>query len=215
MLSSRSNLRGETGGQASVIAYNNLYAGTGTSSCEATNPSVYWSYNTNFDAAGVATTGTVQTSPVLSLDGSKVAFVETRTAANGGAILRLLKWNAGDGGAINSAIAPTIATVWTADGLTGHCPVSGACMISIVFKNVEPDTASSPFYDNQRDSIYVGDDNGRLHKMINAFGLSGATPSEVAGSWPIKVDNAAMLTSPTLDPVSGNIFVEDSSGILS
>jgi hypothetical protein len=44
-------------------------------------------------------------------------------------------------------------------------------MISIVLKNGQPDTASSPFYDYQRDSIYVGDDNGTLHKIINAFGL--------------------------------------------
>src|SRR5580692_170987 len=206
------NLAGVTGGQASVITYNNLYAGSGTPFCGVSNPSVYWSYNTNFDAAGVATTGAVQTSPVLSLDGSKVAFVETRTA---GAILHLLKWDAGDGGSINSAIAPTTATVWTADGRAGDCPISGACMISIVLKNGQPDTASSPFYDYKRDSIYVGDDNGRLHKIINAFGLSGATPSEATGNWPITVDNAAKLTSPTLDSVSGNMFTEVSSGVLS
>lgn len=209
------NLTGAAGGQASVVAFNELYSGTGTPFCGVANPSVYWSYDTNFDATGSATTGTVQTSPVLSLDGSKVAFVETRTAANGGAILHLVKWHAGDGGAINSAVAPTIATNWTADGLTGHCPVTGACMISIVLQGAQPDTASSPFCDYQRDVIYVGDDNGMLHKIINAFGVSGAAPSEVTTGWPIAVDRSTMLTSPTFDSLSGNIFVADSNGYLS
>jgi hypothetical protein len=207
------NLAGVTGGQASIIAYNNLYAGTGSSYCGVANPSVYWSYNTNFNATGTSTTGTVQTSPVLSGDGSKVAFVETGSA---GAILHLLKWHAGDGGAIGSAVAPTIATNWTADGLAGDCPVTGACMISINLKGAPTDSGSSPFYDYQRDAIYVGDDKGILHKIVTAFGISGATPTEAAGNWPITVHFGTInLTSPTLDSVSGNIFVEDSSGVLS
>jgi hypothetical protein len=209
------NLQGVTGGQGSIIAYNKLYAGTGTSFCGVTNPAIYWAYDTNFNASGVATTGTVQTSPVLSLDGAKVAFVETRTTANGGAILHLLKWHAGDGGAIGTAAAPNKATVWTADGKTGDCPVAGSCMISIVLNKGVSDTASSPFYDYKRDVIYVGDDNGVLHKIINAFGLTGGTPSEVVtGNWPIEVDKSTMLTSPTFDSTSGNIFVGDSSGFL-
>jgi hypothetical protein len=168
---------------------------------------------TNFNATGTATTGTVQTSPVLSGDGSGVAFVETSTI---GAFLHLLKWHAGDGGAIGTAVAPTIAANWTADGLAGDCPVTGACMISINLKGSPSDTASSPFYDYQRDAIYVGDDKGILHKIVNAFGVSGTTPTEVVTNhWPITVDGGTKLTSPTLDSASGNIFVEDSSGILS
>jgi hypothetical protein len=209
------NLAGATAGQASVIAYRNLYAGAGSSFCGVANPTVYWSYNTNFDNAGAATNGTVQTSPVISSDGTKVAFVETRAA--GGAILHLLKWHALDGGAINTAAAPTIATVWTADGVTGHCPVAGACMINIVLNGAaQPDTASSPFYDYARDVIYVGDDGGVLHKIINAFGVVGATPSEMTtGNWPITVDAGKILTSPTFDSVSGNIFTGDAGGRLS
>lgn len=213
------NLAGATGasGQASIIAFNKLYAGTPSTSayCGVANPSVYWSYNTNFDASGAVTTGTVQTSPVLSADGSMLAFVENRPAVNG-AILHLLKWHAGDGGAINTPADPTIAHNWTADGATGDCPTTGACMISIVLNGPESDTASSPFYDYARDALYVGDDNGVLHKIINAFGMAGATPSEVVTDhWPISVDAGTMLTSPTLDSISGNIFTGDSSGRLS
>jgi hypothetical protein len=212
------NLVGVTGGQASIIAYNKLYSGAGTPFCGVTNPAVDWSYNTNLNPAGGATTGKVETSPVLSLDGSKVAFVETRSAANGGAILHLLKWHAGDGGAINTAAAPITATVWTPDGATGHCPVTGSCMISIAFNGGQADTASSPFYDYQRDVIYVGDDADVLHKIINAFGVSGTTPSEVVtGNWPITLGGTTTtrLNSPTLDSISGNIFVTDSDGVVS
>jgi hypothetical protein len=210
------NLTGVTGGQASVIGYNNLYSGTGASLCGAVNPSIYWSYNTNFNTAGVGTTGTVATSPVISLDGSKLAFVETRTNANGGSILHLLKWHALDGGTIGTAAAPKTATVWTADGAAGHCPTTGSCMISLVFNGAQSDTGSSPFYDYLRDALYVGDDNGVLHKFINVFGVSGTTPSEVTtGNWPITVDAGTILTSPTVDSVSGNIFLADSGGKLS
>jgi hypothetical protein len=206
------NLAGVAGGQASVIAYNQLYAGGGSSYCGVTNPSVYWSYDTNFNATGGTTTGTVETSPVLSADGSTVAFVESATS---GAILHILKWDAGDGGGISSAAIPAIATTWTADGLAGDCPFVGACMISIVLHGLQTDTASSSYYDYQHDAIYVGDDNGSLHKIINAFGIAGSTPSEVLTSgWPILVDKSTMLTSPILDSTSRNIFVADSSGFL-
>ena len=73
-------------------------------------------------------------------------------------------------------------------------------MISLVFNGAQPDTGSSPFYDYLRDALYVGDDNGVLHKFINVFGVTGATPSEVVtGNWPITVDTGTILTSPTLD----------------
>src|SRR5271157_1809741 len=48
-------------GQASIIAYDNLYSGT----CAGTVPQTYWAYNT---------AGTISTSVVLSLDGTQVAF---------------------------------------------------------------------------------------------------------------------------------------------
>jgi hypothetical protein len=63
--------------QASIIAYDNLYSG-----CTGLHPLGYWAYNTN--------SGTIVTSPVLSLDGSQVAFVQSVSNA---ASLVLLKWS--------------------------------------------------------------------------------------------------------------------------
>ena len=55
-----------------------------------------------------------------------------------------------------------------------------------------------------------------LHKIINAFGVSGAVPSEVTtGGWPITVDTGKILSSPILDGTSDNIFISDSNGTLS
>ncbi len=204
------NLAGVKNGQTSIIAYNKLYSGTPAASsfCGTAAPAVYWSYNTNFNAAGGATTGTIATSPILSGDGTKLAFIENNGGA--GAVLHLLKWNAGDGGAINTAINPTTATSWTS------CPATGACMISLTFANAKVDTGSSPFYDYRRDTLYVGDDGSGLHKFINVFGLFGATPSEVTtGGWPFTIDGANPLTSPVLDGTSGNVFVADGNGTLS
>lgn len=207
------NLAGAKNGQASIVAYNKLYSGTPAASsfCNSTAPVVYWSYNTNFNATGAATTGMIATSPILSLDGTKVAFIENNGGA--GAILHILKWNAGDGGAINNAVNPTTATSWTA------CPPTGACMISITFANANLDAASSPFYDYARDALYVGDDSSVLHKFINVFGITGATPNEVTSSgWPFIIDTAVTpnpaLTSPVLDGTSGNVFVADANGTL-
>ena len=202
-------LAGASGGQASIVAYDKLYsAPTGTTLCGTTAPAVYWSYNTNFNATGAATTGTIATSPIISADGSKVAFIENDGGS--GAVLHLLKWNAGDGGgSISTALNPAIKTSWTT------CPAT-SCLISITFANASVDTGSSPFYDYTRDTLYVGDNGGILHKFINVFGITGATPSEVTtGGWPVTVDNTFALNSPVLDGTSGNIFVTDLNGTLS
>jgi hypothetical protein len=203
------NLAGKST-QASIVAYNKLYSNTaGTGFCTgATGPAVYWSYNTNLNATGGKTTGTVATSPILSVDGTKVAFIENNGGA--GAILHLLKWNANDGGAIGTAVNPTTTTSWTS------CPATGACMISITFANASADTGSSPFYDYTHDALYVGDDVSALHKFVNVFGITGAAPSEVTTSpWPFDIDAANALNSPVLDGASGNIFVDDLNGTLS
>jgi len=68
------SLAGATG-QASIIAYNNLYSG-----CSGTVPSVYWAYDTG---------GTIGTSVTFSADGSQLAFVQ---AEGGKATLVVLKW---------------------------------------------------------------------------------------------------------------------------
>jgi hypothetical protein len=192
-------------GTGNIVAFNQLYAtqGSATGFCAQDGPSVYWSYFTG--------TGTAVTSIVLSLDGSKVAFVEN---VAGVATLRILQWKAGEGAGTGYPVAPTMtlpaATSWAAG-----CPAGPSCLSSIAFSGAPSDTKSSPFYvyGNNADVLYVGDNNGNVHKFIGVF---NGTPAEVTtGGWPIAVNAGAILTSPIFDSVSGNIFVGDSTGRLS
>jgi hypothetical protein len=190
-------LGGVTGGQASIMAINELYSGSG-GFCGTGQPSVMWAYNTNL--AG-DTIGLIYSSPVLSIDGTKVAFVETN---NGAAILKILKWVSGQG-TVSAAIAPTpIATgnPWST------CPTTGtSCLFSLRFSGGAPDSSSSPFYNYSNDTLYVGDDNGLLHKFTGVF---RGTPAEVtSGVWPFTISSGNYLTGPVFDAVSGNIFVAD------
>jgi hypothetical protein len=164
-----------------------------------------WSYNTT---AGGNTTGTTVSSPVLSLDGTKVAYVETNSTANGGAILHILKWKSGQGTAANAPVMPDqIVAGWTS------CTAGNSCIVNIPLNGGRPATISAPFYDYSGDALYVGDDNGVLHKF---FPVLNGTPVEVTtGGWPIAVHSGAVLAGPVFDAGSGNIFVGDASGTLS
>jgi hypothetical protein len=99
-----------SGGQANLVAFNNLYSGTG-GKCGNGNPTVLFSYDIT-----TATGGKIITAPVLSLDGKKIAFVESAGAVS---IFHVLTWASGAGngtsattsavpGAGNSALLVTI-----------------------------------------------------------------------------------------------------------
>ncbi len=101
--------------QPSIFAFNNLY----TSGCTSA-PSVLWAYTTAVSG------GSTVTSPVLSGDGTKVAFVEN---ASTGAILHVLKPLAGQGSLSGSTwtthtIDNTSVTTWGA-GTT--CTAGQSC----------------------------------------------------------------------------------------
>jgi len=89
-----------------------------------------------------------------------------------------------------------------------------SCLIGLRFGNAASSSESAPFYVYNSDTLYVGDDSGKLHKFINVFGVSGSTPSEVIGSgWPVTVNaGTAHLHSPIYDSGSGNIFIGDLAG---
>ena len=180
-------LTGSTG-QASVVTYTNLYSGCAG---DGPVPAVYWAYNTG---------GAVNTSPLISLDGTQVAFTQT---SGGIASLVLLKWFQFTG------------QTQTPDTLTPLAPSSyfgcTAPCITTLALGASNDTNSSVFYDYDGDAAYVGDDSGKLHKFSPVF---AATPAEVTtGGWPVTIGTAA-LASPLFDSGSGNVFVTDGGGFL-
>jgi hypothetical protein len=191
---------GVSGSQANIIAYDNIYSG-----CSGTVPLVYWSYYTG--------TGTAATSPVLSGDGSKVAFIET--PASGAATLRILKWVSGEGSDYNNPKTPKNSYSNTTAGAGGNtawstCPSGQSCLISVTFQTeLDPDTTSPPWYDYASDTVYVGDSNGYLHEITGVF---NGTPGEVTTSpWPVAVQTGYALTGPVFDDSTSLIFVGSSN----
>jgi hypothetical protein len=192
-------------GTGNIVAFNKLYSTQGSAGglCNQDGPSAYWSYYTG--------TGQALTSVVLAGDGSKVAFVES--AAGTGATLRIIKWKAGQGSGAGYPVAPT-TTLTAGQNWSTNCPAANSCMSSIAFNGgaTSTDTRSSPFYNYNTDVLYVGDNNGKIHKFTGVF---NGTPAEVTSGWPITVNAGTILTGPVYDGVSGNIFVGDSTGRLS
>jgi hypothetical protein len=182
------NVAGVTGGQANFVGMNNLYAGSG-GLC-ATGPSLLFAYNTTTVAGGA-----VITSPVLSLTGTKIAFVESGTGA---AVFHVLTWATGPGNGVSptNSAAPGVGNT--------------ATMTSLTYAS-STDTRSSPWIDYGADVAYVGADDGKLYKIINVF---NGTPTLAGPPWPVTISATHKLTAPVLDSVTRNIFVGDGRGIL-
>ncbi len=160
-------------------------------------PNVYWAYNTG---------GQILTSPVISLDGTQVAFVET----NGGfGILVLLKW--APGGTVASPGTLNVVAITAYRGCTAPCATQ--ILLKDGSENQTDDTTSSVYYDYTSDTGWVGGALGWLHKINGMF--NGATPDEVrTAPWPVQVNppNTTALSSPVYDYISGNVFVGDAGG---
>jgi hypothetical protein len=171
--------------QASIVAYDNLYSG-----CTGVVPQTYWAYNTG---------GAVVTSVTLSLDGSQIAFAQTSNAGSS-AQLVLLKWKASPGGATSTN--PDAITLVTA---SQYPTCTLPCMTTLAFSGAPNDTNSSPFYDYSNDALFVGDDNGSLHKFQPVFRTG--VPAEVGSPWPVSLASGLKLSSPVHDSVGGRVFV--------
>jgi hypothetical protein len=192
----------------SVIALNNLYTNT-SGACQTANPTTFW------QAAFLngANFGSVTTSPVLSLNGTQVAFV---TSINSVAYLVVTLAPTGNT-STNTQITCPSATNVNSVAATGSVQAWCAAF-SGTSKN---DTISSPFYDYTNNVLYVGDSTGVLHKFQNVFhyyqttggGTTTTTaPNEVTTTWPVTVNNGHALASPVYDANSGLVFVGDANG---
>ena len=157
------SLAGGSGPPAAIVAIDHLYATQGGnclgSAANGTGPALKWAYKT--------TNGTPGTSAVLSLDGTKVAFVETGATGSTGATLRLLKWKSGEG-TLASPVSPT-TTLTAGQSWSADCPAANSCMRSIAFGQSAASTNSPPFPNYATDTIYVGDDGGAIHKFTGVF----------------------------------------------
>jgi hypothetical protein len=182
--------------QASIVAFANLYTG-----CMGPTPAVYWAYNTG---------GTVTTSPVYSIDGTQIAFVQTNASGHG--VFVLLKWAPLATATIATPV--TLTRVTNADYPTCVAPCMTTTLLRAAGGAADADTNSSVFFDYSSHTAYVGDDAGFLHEITQVF---DGIPNEVrAEGWPVQVNPATPtpLTSPVFDQTSGRVFVADKGGFL-
>jgi hypothetical protein len=178
------------GTQANIVAFNNIYAGPLAGSCGAA-PTFMWSY-----AVG---TGPVVLSPVLSLDGKKVAFIEAVSANQ--ANFHVLTWKAGQGtNATTGAVAPGNGSSATTLNYTNT--VAPGCATTQA-----ADSNSSPYIDYGNDVAYLAADNGNLYHVSGVF---KGTPTV---DYCITVAANKALSSPVYDAQSKKVFVSDGQSV--
>ena len=178
-------------GQASIVGFNNLYRKTSTGGCSGTVPTVSWAFDTSN-----ADTNPITTSVVLSISGTKIAFVE-------GSHLVLIKLPTS--GASGTLTNPTTLTNPAPPSFPG---CTAPCMTSIALTN--SDNFSSSFYDYSHDTLYVGDSGNILYQFTGVF---SGTPAKAGSPWPVTVTGATGgLSSPVYDSTSTLVFVSDITG---
>ncbi len=188
--------------QANLVGINNLYAQASTP-CNGGVPFVSFAYNT------VTNGGQIRTSPTLSVDGTKIAFVES---TNSGSYFHVLVLP----NPIPSPPASSVGTVRSPQ-LPSSCanPITAGCMSTVRISN-GANTDSSPWIDYNTDTAYVGTDDGFLYKVRPVFG-GGAPVVAADTNWPVTVVTSGaskVLTDPIVDDRAGRIFMGDGNGYL-
>ncbi len=193
-----------SGTQANLVGINNLYTGA-SPACNSGSPWVAFAYNTV-----TQTGGQIKTSPVLSADGTKVAFVESTSAGSYFHVLYLpnpIPAPPSQSGSVLSPLTPTSCTT----------PTTAGCMTTLTIETSATNSNSSPWVDYNTDTAYVGADNGVLYKITPVFG--GGAPALVndSANWPVPVSTNkynTILTAPVVDDNAGLIFIGDGEGYL-
>jgi hypothetical protein len=196
------NVAGATGGQANLIGVKNLYSGTG-GLCGA-NPTVNWAYN------GSTAGGAILTSPVVSLDGTKVAYVESAATSS---TFHILTWKAGQGGSATTSAAPTLPTTPP----TG-CGAATSCLKSVTYSTTATNTLASPWVDYQTDKAFVASNDGKIYRISCVFACALNAQPTVDWTFTLPVAGtggaAAQPNGPVYDFPSGRLFVGDQLGEL-
>jgi hypothetical protein len=200
-----------TGTQANLVGLNNLYTG-GTLACNGGEtvgqPLVAFAYNTV-----TQTGGQIVTSPTLSEDGKKVAFVESTSA---GSYFHVLVLPSPIPATLATAVGSVLSPKTTSACPSGK-PTAAGCMTTLAIETTATNSNSSPWIDYGSDTAYVGADNGVLYKITPVFG--GGAPALVndPSNWPVTVSTNSrntILTDPIYDFNSGKIFIGDGEGYL-
>jgi len=176
--------------QANIIGFNNLYVNSsGTGLCSGTAPKVAFSYFVG--------TGLVPSSPVVSLDGKKVAFIENISTTSSILHIVTFQTSAGNG---TSATAPAVPG-------TGNTAVDTQVSFTA-------SSSTAPFIDYDHDVAYVTTNGSAsvVHKVAAVF--RGVPVETTTGGWPATIPSNPSISSPVYDFTSKHLFVEDATGDL-
>jgi hypothetical protein len=186
---------------------------SGTGFCAGTSPTPKFVYNASKEAKQP-----LGGEPVISLDGTKIAFVENQTNGTHQATLKVLLWHEGD--------VPTTAQPfpqpfnsaplanWASNGAVAPC------VYSITYSISNTASSSSPYVDYGSDTAYVTDDAGDVLAIAPVFTATPANPPAIVSGWgtaaapTVTTTGGNQLTPPDFDPVSQNVFVADVTGTL-
>src|SRR6202140_2938849 len=198
-------------GQANLVGLTNLYPnGAGTGFCSGTDPSFLFSY-----AIG---SGGSPLSPVPSLDGTKIAWIENRTATH--AYLHITKWVANLG-----AIATYPAAV-SGSFSNGACiPAGSSCDFALDYTAstypvcgtafIAANGDSDLYVDYPSNSGFISANNGLLYHIQNIF--STTTSPSVDFCIPVnptfETTPSSAMSGAVYDSVLNQVFITDSEKI--
>ena len=198
-------------GQANLVGLTNLYTnGADTGYCSGTGPSFLFSY-----AIG---TGGSPLSPVLSLDGTRVAWIENRTAT--ASYLHVTIWVA------NQGISATDPVAVTGTFSNGACtPAGSSCDDAIEYTAATHPgcptayTAgnghSDLYVDYPSDTGFISANNGLLYHITNIFSTTSAPSIDFCIPVNATFEGApsSAMSGPVYDPLLNEVFITDSEKI--
>ena len=191
------NVAGVNNGQANLVGINRLYSGSPPRLCQA-NPTVNWAYNGTTVAGGV-----VRTAAVISLDGKKIAYVES--AANS-ARFHILTWVAGQG-TVAAARTPLVPP---------NCTAATNCLKTVTFSATSTTTFASPWVDYHTDKAFVASDDGKIYRISCVFTCALNANPTVDWTFTLPVAGTGGTTPRPSGPVynspNGRLFVTDQLG---
>jgi hypothetical protein len=187
-------------GTFNIIGFNNLYvsAAGGSQFCPGVAPKAIFEYNAS------SASGALNGAPALSLDGTLIAFVETASAVNGGAVFHVLKWHSGDVQNSESAFPSGFNT-----SALPSCAANGAvapCEFNLQYTATTANR-TAPFVDYSSDTAYLTDDSGKVYAITPVFNATAANPPAIVAGWPVAVVSGVALQAPVYDSGSKNVFV--------
>ena len=174
------------GSQGNLVGITNLYSGTDPTGICGTRPTFLFSY-----AIGSAGSGL---SPVLSLDGSEVAWIENANPA----ILHVTTWVAGQG--TNATVKSVAIGSGSSDVTLDYTSATAAGCTPTPSTN----TNSDLYIDYANDAGYIGADNGILYHINGVF--SGTPTVDFCVANP---NAPSLLGAAIYDSTTSQVFISD------